>query len=211
MTLLCYESKVLSLIGSHTNIIPQVGVLVSDQNPMLVLGNVSNVSLSDYLKKNSFFPVAFLLNHFLTGLSNGLLHIHSKSILHNNLSISTIFMKSTTYFSVPVLTDFSFACRVSATKCFTIKQCDLLKGYHHLPKEVNSGKCPPSFQSDVYSYGVILSHICEKHRQCSCSVVRKLERTYKACLSKSNGNILRDIVQKMENNFFHEFPALSGL
>ena len=59
---------------------------------------------------------------------------------------------------MPIITIFSWACRIDSTKELTFKQRDLIDEWRHLPELVRNGSQAqaPSAASDKFSFGLIL-------------------------------------------------------
>lgn len=65
-------------------------------------------------------------------------------------------------YGIPILTDFSCACHISNLEILTLSFQERLSLSDHLPSDVVKGKVAPSFKSDIYSLGCLLSKMATK-------------------------------------------------
>ena len=156
LALLGYESKILSLLGENENICRQIGVSFWFDKPVLLCRSLSDVHLKEYLELNTKvnFPC---FKMFVESLTDAIIHIHTSRILYNMITETSINMRATSLYSLPVVTNFAYACRIDSSKCLTLKQRESGISYLHLPPDVRNGNCLPSVSSDIFSYGKVVS------------------------------------------------------
>ena len=83
--------------------------------------------------------------------------LHVKNILNLNLSEITIVSRHSFRYE-PVIIDFSCACHITSAKLLSQYFQEMFKSSAHLPRDVVEGKRVPSYNSDLYSIGVLISH-----------------------------------------------------
>lgn len=127
-----------------------------NSNPSLVLSYGSNMTLHDYLKQNQVLTTEFI-TRVLSSLRDGVLYLHRKGVLHNQIVTANICLRYQSQVYEPVLIGFSYFCRADTAKPLTITQQQIFKHAVHLPVEVRNGAAGPSFYSDVYSF----EHLCQ--------------------------------------------------
>ena len=201
-TLLSYESKILKFVGEHSNIVKQIALSITeDFGPCLILEYISKVNLSHYLQRvrsiNSYF-----VKDFVFGLADAVSHIHENGILHNFITSESIYLDSK---NDPVLTEFSFACRTSSTKCLTIFQQKLFEKSNHLPTAVKNGCIAPSCSSDYYSFGVVLGSLVRKSKDNPNLFSKRLMNLVRPCMAL---DFFTDIV-KFKSKVVDEIKGLA--
>lgn len=164
--LLSHELKILNLVGSHQNIIQPIGLSCPGNQ---IFGSLfryhSAIPLNCYLREVRTLHSSFVKN-FINGFCEGLCHLHSKDILHNLLTGETLFVDGN---DSVIITNFSWACRVSSVTELTEKQKKIFKNSRHLPPKVKNGDEPPSRASDKFSFGFVL-RILLPHLETKCSL-----------------------------------------
>jgi Protein tyrosine kinase. len=173
---LSHELKILQLVGSHKNVIMSIGLVCPDN---CIFGSLfrydSAVPLKQYLKLQSSLCSSFIQD-FIIGFCEGLLHIHSKDILHNLLTEETVVVGGN---HIPIITNFSWACRVSSASELTHKQKQFFEDARHFPLSVRNGHQPPSTASDRFSFGMVLRRLIQ-HRQ-KGSLTESVNRIANSC------------------------------
>ena len=96
-------------------------------------------------------------------LCQALQHLHMKRLLHRNIKSDNILLTTLHTGFHPMLIDFGKSIEVSEAttkrKCLSAhEQDDYRKKYRHIAPEIILGQ-PPSFASDVFSFGVVMSDI----------------------------------------------------
>ena len=134
---------------------------------------------------------------FSYGLANGLCKIHETGILHNNLTVSNILLRSS---KQPVIHDFSWSCREESAHLLTIHQKEYFEEALHLPDSVRSGKEKPSKISDMYSFGQILLRICSHAKNYENDYSGLIRDISKPCLLKKGVFNLWVLVDDKLNN-----------
>ncbi|RUS15991.1 kinase-like domain-containing protein, partial [Endogone sp. FLAS-F59071] len=137
-----HEMRILNTIGEHDNIIHVLGVT---SNPLtneyeMVMEHASNGSFDDYWKNRPSLSWPVKINMALE-LARGLQHVHSKGIIHGNLSCSNVLIRERGGIA---LSGFSTSENVHAD------DSDDLANSQYSKNEVNR---------DIYSLGVILWEI----------------------------------------------------
>ena len=109
--------------------------------------------------------------HFscLLGVAKGLLHIHSKHILHNDLKADNIALtdclpacNGTLAHLWPIIIDFNKACPSSKGKKYTLdphQRKAFKKHYTQLAPDLIDGMVEQTFLSDVYSFGKLMERM----------------------------------------------------
>jgi len=175
--LLSHDLKILKLIENHENIISPIGLTCLDNRYFGSLFRYdSGIPLKQYLNRQSRVCSSFIKN-FVIGFCEGLLHIHSKDILNNMLTEETVFVGEN---QIPMITNFSFACRVSSANELTCKQKQYFKNARHFPPLVRNWNQSPSTASDRFSFGVVLRKV-NQHRQKDCSLTESVSRIASSC------------------------------
>ena len=158
LVLLSHEYKIVKLIGAHENIVELIGVaVICFQDYGLVSHFISDKSLSIFLQEVDTLDNTFVRD-FTYGLAQGVCKIHEQGILHNNLTVSNVLLRSCN--NQPVIHDFSWSCRAESAHLLTIHQMEYFKDALHLPIGVRKGKEIPSKTSDHFGFGHILQRIC---------------------------------------------------
>ena len=96
-------------------------------------------------------------------LCQALQHLHMKQLIHRNIKSDNILLTTLHTGFHPMLIDFGKSIEVSEAtskrKCLSAhEQDDYRKKYRHIAPEIILGQ-PPSFASDVFSFGVVMSDI----------------------------------------------------
>lgn len=154
LTLLGYEYKILSLVGAHSNIIEHIGLCYQNEIPGIVSHYVSDVNVKRYICRHKRLSHSFVRT-FIYQLCHGLSYLHDKGILNNFITLDSIFLRCSSGYEVPVITDFRWACRENSAELLTIQQVTTFADFYHLPNRVRNGTLKPSRASDIYSYGSI--------------------------------------------------------
>ena len=158
----CYESNILSQF-CHPNVAFFVGIC---QKPHLIL------TLFHGFDEQSFTLFSFISNPELSTqykvewkkvvheLTSGLIHIHSKNILHNDLKCDNVILGFTRSCEVSaVIVDFGKSCYMSHAKRYNLskKQIEEYKQHHpQIAPDLREGHCKQSPASDAYSLGRIM-------------------------------------------------------
>ena len=98
-------------------------------------------------------------------LCQALQHLHMKQLLHQNIKSDNILLTTMHTGFHPMLIDFGKSIEVSEAtskrKCLIAhEQDDYRKKYRHIAPEIIFGQ-PPSFASDVFSFGVVVWYQCQ--------------------------------------------------
>lgn len=104
--------------------------------------------------------------HIVSQLSDALLYLHNKNILHNDLKSDNIVIVCVSNGSFcPVIIDFGKACLVKGGKkkvLSTNEKALYYKEHYHIAPEVIEGISPQSIKSDVYSLGVVKASLYKR-------------------------------------------------
>lgn len=100
--------------------------------PHLVLSYESDANLADFFKRYPVMETDFVKRK-LSAVSEDIVHIHEKGILHNKIITSDICVRYKSSHYDPVLVGFSSACRIDSSKVLTHKQQHEVNDYTHLP------------------------------------------------------------------------------
>ena len=120
--------------------------------------------------------------HVIHQLSDCLLYIHNKSILHNDIKSDNIVVVQTTsngIFYSPILVDFGKAHFISEGHRRNFSEstkAQYYKEHRHIAPEIVEGTQPPTVRSDVYSVGVVVTRIYNYYK------CKPLKEIAKKCL-----------------------------
>ena len=153
-----HELKILNYLGPNANVIPQIGLIDIAGVPFALFEMVMTATLFDYSQDKRFYRVdvvKWIIKHLTSAIS----FLHSKNIIFNNLIKQSIYMREEeNSYWVPVLADFSYACHADGAKLLTKQFQKIFAKTKHLPVPVLLGKQKPSFSSDIFSLGHMISH-----------------------------------------------------
>lgn len=107
-------------------------------------------------------------------LCQALQHLHMKQLLHRDIKSDDILLTTLHTGFHPMLTDFGKSIKVSGavfkTKCLSAhEQDEYRKKYWHIAPEIILGQ-PPSFASDIFSFGIVMADISANFPSENCSV-----------------------------------------
>lgn len=106
--------------------------------------------------------------HIVSQLSDALLYLHDKNILHNDLKSDNIVIVCVSNGSFcPVIIDFGKACLLKDGKkkvLSTNEKALYYKEHYHIAPEVIEGISPQSIKSDVYSLGVVIASLYKRSK-----------------------------------------------
>ena len=155
--ILSYELKILTLLTHHPSIIKPIGFTEIHNKPVAVYETVPSSSLAEFR--------GFKVNHLkwvLRHLMSAMEFIHSKSIILNFLTEHSVNRVKFDEFSIPVIVDFSWACHKNGVQVLPKYFREKSAQTNHLPSKVIEGKRPPSFSSDIYSFGILITSIMKR-------------------------------------------------
>lgn len=142
------EAHILGHIGSHDNIVSlyDYGIDGASGNEFMVLEYLGGGTLLDYLQEKGPLPLEALLK-FGRQLCRGLAHLHSKGLIHRDVSLANVWLddRLTAHlgdFDSAVFVDEQDIRRPLTTNSFAS------------PEELDDG--PLKAQSDLFSLGLIL-------------------------------------------------------
>jgi len=180
------ELKILSFLGKHPNIVNPLALTEMDNSPaalydISVYSNLKECFQNQYTKQHlTISQVIWIIRH----LTSALEYLFIKGILHNNIIEESIFMQQCDieYGVVPVLAEFSCACPATKAGYLTAYFQERFAVTKHLPPDVLNGKVLPSFKSDIFSFGKLVSNMANhlgdqtppKERLCLERIVHSL-------------------------------------
>jgi serine/threonine protein kinase len=165
------EASILTQL-SHPGIPLVFGI--SSTKPYLLILNFYSVNGQSYTLRRMLHSTTQKLSHqswiqLLIDLIESLLYIHSQCLIHRDLKSDNIVISYYNNKYYPVIIDFGKCTKVSKGFCKILSAEEQLihrKKYPHIAPEIVSG-FKPSFSSDIYSLGLILSatdhkklHVC---------------------------------------------------
>ena len=157
--ILAYEIKILKFVGLHPNIIRSHGIVENENQPMSIYDHCMDLCFEEYKKMKRPLLLG-QVKVLLCGLVKATEFLHLKGIIHLNLVESSIIMRynaeKNEYY--PVIFHFSCCCPIQSTKVLDPFFQERFKFSKHLPIDILRGKSIPSFNCDIYSFGVLLSH-----------------------------------------------------
>lgn len=148
------EAKILSVL-KHPSIVNFREVFTTVSNKLcIVMDYADGGDLQNKIKeaKGRFFPEAQILD-WMTQICLGLKHVHDRKILHRDIKAQNIFLTQT---KRCLLGDFGIAKILSSTKGFA--RTVVGTPYYLSPEILESQNY--SFQSDIWSLGVLLYELC---------------------------------------------------
>lgn len=155
LLILAHELKLLSYLGFHRNIVVQLGLTEIDGIPSSMFLKISETDLFQYSRIHRQFRLD-QVKWMVKNLTSAIEFLHSKNVILNNLTEYSICIEQPE--SVPVIVDFSCAYHVDGAKLLSERFQRRFAKTNHLPAEVLLGKRKPSFSSDIYSFGHLMSH-----------------------------------------------------
>ena len=117
--------------------------------------------------------------HVIHQLSDCLLYIHNKSILHNDIKSDNIVVMQTTLNGIlyfPILVDFGKAHFISEghrRNFFESTKAQYYKEHRHIAPEIVESTQPPTVRSDVNSVGVVVARI---YNYCKCKPLKEIAK-----------------------------------
>eukprot|EP01022_Parablepharisma_sp_SALTPOND_P026542 TRINITY_DN64358_c6_g1_i1.p1 TRINITY_DN64358_c6_g1~~TRINITY_DN64358_c6_g1_i1.p1 ORF type:complete len:777 (-),score=149.79 TRINITY_DN64358_c6_g1_i1:12541-14871(-) len=148
------EAKILSVL-KHPSIVNFREVFTTVSNKLcIVMDFADGGDLQKRIKENrgKFFSESQILDWF-TQICLGLKHVHDRKILHRDIKAQNVFLTST---NRCLLGDFGIAKILSNTKGFART---MVGTPYYLSPEILESK-HYSFQSDIWSLGVLLYELC---------------------------------------------------
>jgi NIMA (never in mitosis gene a)-related kinase len=154
------EAKILEVVSKHPNIVGFKEVYKTKQGKLCIVmeyidGGDLNLKVAERTLKNDYIIEEQILNWF-TQVCLALKHCHDRKIIHRDLKTKNIFI---TKKGICKLGDFGIA-RVLSN---TVSQAKTVVGTpYYLSPEIIEGK-GYSFESDIWSLGVLLFELCALH------------------------------------------------
>jgi NIMA (never in mitosis gene a)-related kinase len=148
------EARILEIL-KHPSIINFREVFTTVTNKLcIVMDYADGGDLQKKIKeaKGRFFAESQILD-WLTQICLGLKHVHDRKILHRDIKLQNIFMTKT---NRCLLGDFGIAKILSCTKGFART---VVGTPYYLSPEILESK-NYSFQSDIWSLGILLYELC---------------------------------------------------
>ena len=158
LTLLAREMKILSLVGTHPNVVQAHGLAWFQGNPSLVMSFESDINLKCMFQKFKTFQFV-LAKKIIIGVISALAYLQEKEIIHNMIVPENICLKYNGKYYDPVIVGYSYAVRRASSRTLTIPQQKLFEEFLHVPLKVKKGKECPSFSSDMYAFTCILRRL----------------------------------------------------
>ncbi|KAF9233556.1 kinase-like domain-containing protein, partial [Melanogaster broomeanus] len=149
----------------HVNILPLFGTATGfGQYPAMVCPWLDNGALTSYLERRNDNLTTEQRLVLLSDIAEGLQHLHSRSVVHGDLSGSNVLVRGngraciTDFGLSTMLTElggstFATSCQARGTLRWAASE---LLDIHVSDDEENPPTCVPTTQSDVYSFGGIM-------------------------------------------------------
>ena len=190
-----HEARLLKYLGKHPNITFPYGIVQIRGAFHIALKYEGNLSLRQFLQ-NDVFGSEAAVQSVVEGICAAIVFLHEKDVLHNHIRCGNILLPQFGDGYRPVLIGFAFACRHSVGKLLSKEALEKFKEIDHFPPEVIARKSRPSFQSDVFSYGVIMRRILARRLPVADYVLYKLKKIMERCTDydpeiRSMPNVLR--------------------
>ena len=143
----------------------------------------SSCTLYRALYSKSLSLTTHCLGKILLKLCQALHYLHSKQLLHRDIKSDNILLTEFNSEYHPMLIDFGKSIQISEApskrKSLTLlEQNEYRKKHRHIAPEVVLGH-PPSFLSDIFSFGVVMSDVSHRVKTESCFLDAQ-----KKCLEK---------------------------
>ncbi|KAF1328155.1 Tkl protein kinase, partial [Globisporangium splendens] len=135
--------------SNNPNVVHLYGACHLGQTPFFVCEYAANGTLRDYLfqKKNRKYTWKTLLD-----AAHGLQFLHSRMIIHNDLKCNNILVSAD---GVAKITDFGLSKLFDASRVLSVMQ-NVGAVSWKAPELLQKEPSPPSFQSDIYSFGMCI-------------------------------------------------------
>lgn len=143
----------------------------------------SSCTLYRALYSKSLSLTAHSFGKIMLNLCQALHYLHSKQLLHHDIKSDNILLTDFNSEYHPMLIDFGKSIQISEApskrKSLTLlEQDEYRKKHKHIAPEVVLGH-PPSFLSDIFSFGVVMSDVSNRVKTESCFLDAQ-----KKCLEK---------------------------
>ena len=157
--------------------IPHIFGLNVTQKPYLLVSyfygiGSSSCTLYRALHSKSLSLTTHSLGKIMLQLCQALHYLHSKQLLHRDIKTDNILLTKFNSEYHPMLIDFGKSIQISEApskrKSLTLlEQDEYRKKHRHIAPEIVLGH-PPSFPSDIFSFGVLLSDVSSRVNTESC-------------------------------------------
>ncbi|XP_065060210.1 uncharacterized protein LOC135687550 [Rhopilema esculentum] len=190
-----HEARLLKYLGKHPNITFPYGIIQIRGAFHIALKYEGNLSLRQFLQ-NDVFGSEAVVQSVVEGICVAIVFLHEKDVLHNHIRCGNILLPQFSDGCRPVLIGFAFACRHSVRKLLSKEALEKFKEIDHFTPKVIARKSRPSFQSDVFSFGVIMRRILARRLPVADYVLYKLKKIMERCTDydpeiRSMPNVLR--------------------
>ena len=166
-SILIREANVMSSL-CHSSVAYLYGVCLEGKYKMLVINylgqNLQSITLhSVFFSKSSsnFASIQWNWKAILVCVADGMKYLHEKNILHNDLKEDNVIISECS----ATIIDFGKACYKKNGRIYNLslieKQQYILKHPHICPC-LRDGTCKQCMETDVYSFGRILSQFADK-------------------------------------------------
>ena len=179
-----HEHRLLKLVGSHQNLVSSIGIVSLSGLFYSVLSYEGNTSLDSLIKNDRPIDALDDLITLITGIANGVNHLHDKGVLHNHIVPGNIMIRNDIF---PILIGFSFACRAICVK----NECsEVLKRFtdhrHIAPELFKSARV--HYTTDVYAFGYTIKSLMKRTCPASDTLIGIIETFSQKCMEKKVGN-----------------------
>lgn len=152
----------------HPNLIYLIGINInkklncSSMITELCSFNGEALNIFDALFERNIEYLEDLCEKIILDVAAGLKQIHTCNILHNDLHMRNILLHKNSKCTTAVICDFGLSSKVSSGRKLHSSNS---KKSPHIAPELYEGK-PPSLQSDIYSFGVVLKGFKQRYSKC---------------------------------------------
>lgn len=158
----CCHLNLPLLYGMNTSVQPYFIV-----TQFYGISSLEAITLNNVIKETTSIRIKGVEHwmHVIHQLSDCLLYLHNKSILHNDIKSDNIVVVQTTsngIFFSPILIDFGKAHLISEGRKRNFSEATKAQYYKehvHIAPEIVECTQPPSVKSNVYSVGVVVARI----------------------------------------------------
>ena len=166
--IMLHEARMVNHLGDHRNLPLLFGTVTKGEQLMLITQfhgeKGKSVTLSMAIKKKKLERSAEWLD-ITKGVCEGLSHVHTREILHNDLKSCNVVVEKRNDIWNPVIIDFGKARFIHDLKPLmsltASSQKSYKKRYPHIAPEIVAGSGRQSIQSDIFSLGRIVLSILD--------------------------------------------------
>lgn len=168
------EAKIIKELQGHPNLPILLGISPKTTKERYIVTkfhgkNLKGISLC-YALKNKLADIEIKQYQCIChGVAKGLLHMHIRGYLHNDLKPDNVVIDFIEGKPSPVIIDFGKSCTVSEGKTKKVPLGErqmYLKKHSHIAPELLDGVHRQAISTDIYSLGILLRLVNQRLRSC---------------------------------------------